>query len=141
MDIHLFDGVMSPLNQADDQDLRFDDVDCFNDQIEKTVSDFNLNTQEAYIVRMVGEHLQKTLLLDAAGQNEQDVQSDGQTQQDKLEQLLLFVTGEGGTGKSRVISAIQDLFSKFGKASWLVTSGSTGKAGCLINGGSIHSYV
>ncbi len=129
LDRDMFDGVMSPLDEQDDQPLVFSNVDSFNDQIQQVIADLSLNERQASAVRLVGEHLAKAIL------------SDGPDQEEELDQLLLFISGEGGTGKSRVISAIQELFSKFGKSSWLVTSGSTGKAGCLVNGGTIHSYV
>ncbi|KAJ3742588.1 hypothetical protein DFH05DRAFT_1372942, partial [Lentinula detonsa] len=52
--------------------------------------------------------------------------------------LRMIVHGEGGTGKSRVIQTITQMFEKSGAASMLLKSAYTGIAS-LIDGKTLHS--
>ena len=52
--------------------------------------------------------------------------------------LRLFVTGEGGTGKSRVINAVMHLADKLSARSYFRLSAYTGVAAHLIKGETIH---
>jgi len=54
-------------------------------------------------------------------------------------QLCQFVGGEGGTGKSRIISALVDLFAARGISSRLLITATSGTAAARINGITIHS--
>ncbi|KJZ70434.1 hypothetical protein HIM_10172 [Hirsutella minnesotensis 3608] len=63
-------------------------------------------------------------------------------QQDKGQdghQLCQFVGGEGRTGKSRIISALVDLFAARGISSRLLITATSGTAAARINGITIHS--
>jgi hypothetical protein len=58
------------------------------------------------------------------------------------EQLLMYLGGEGGTGKSRVISAVQHLARSWStpeRTGLVRTCAAQGIAACLINGATIHS--
>ncbi|KAF9770151.1 hypothetical protein IL306_012331, partial [Fusarium sp. DS 682] len=55
------------------------------------------------------------------------------------DQLCQFVGGEGGTGKSRVIEALVDLFTKKGVSNRLLITATSGTAAARINGITIHS--
>jgi PIF1-like helicase len=56
-------------------------------------------------------------------------------------QLLMYVGGVGGTGKSHLINAIKRLFAELGRAKELILSAPTGAAGVLIDGATIHSLT
>ena len=57
------------------------------------------------------------------------------------ESLLLYCGGEGGTGKSRVISAIRDFFITIMRENEIVVSATTGVAADNIGGSTIHSLL
>ncbi|KAG6979113.1 hypothetical protein FocnCong_v010858 [Fusarium oxysporum f. sp. conglutinans] len=54
-------------------------------------------------------------------------------------QLCQFIGGEGGTGKSRVIAAIVELFVRTGQFHRLLLTATSGTAAANINGITIHS--
>ncbi|RKK66419.1 hypothetical protein BFJ69_g15414 [Fusarium oxysporum] len=54
-------------------------------------------------------------------------------------QLCLFIEGEGGTGKSRVITAIAELFARKSQSHRLLVTATSGTAAANINGITIHS--
>ncbi|KAK4074905.1 hypothetical protein Purlil1_12836 [Purpureocillium lilacinum] len=54
-------------------------------------------------------------------------------------QLLQFVGGEGGTGKSRVIEALVQLFASKGLSNRLLITATSGAAAARVNGITIHS--
>ncbi|KAJ3991580.1 hypothetical protein F5050DRAFT_1545790, partial [Lentinula boryana] len=53
--------------------------------------------------------------------------------------LRMIVHGEGGTGKSRVIQTITQMFEKSRAASMLLKSAYTRIAASLIDGKTLHS--
>jgi hypothetical protein len=59
----------------------------------------------------------------------------------KSDQLRFSLGGEGGTGKSRVIDAIQALCTSWGHAECLVKTALTGKAATLIGGRTLASFL
>ncbi|KAJ7127739.1 hypothetical protein C8R44DRAFT_529334, partial [Mycena epipterygia] len=61
--------------------------------------------------------------------------------ENKPEQLRMFLTGPGGTGKSRVIQALQDFFSLRGQSRRLRLAAYTGVAARNINGMTLHSVL
>ena len=67
--------------------------------------------------------------------------SDGMGNSDILPppQMLLSVSGEGGTGKSRVIEAVCAYFEAIGRRSSLIVCAPTGNAAVNIGGSTIHS--
>jgi len=56
-----------------------------------------------------------------------------------IDQLCQFVGGEGGTGKSRVIEALVELFAKKGLSNRLLITATSGTAAARLNGITIHS--
>lgn len=56
-------------------------------------------------------------------------------------QLLMFIGGVGGTGKSYVVDAILRLFTLLGRRPEILVSAPTGAAATLINGFTIHSLL
>jgi len=57
------------------------------------------------------------------------------------EQLLMYVAGVGGTGKSHLINALVLLFNKLGRRDELLLGAPTGIAAVLIGGNTLHSLV
>lgn len=51
------------------------------------------------------------------------------------------IGGVGGTGKSRVLTALQDFVSRRNEVHRFVTTAPTGSAACLINGSTYHSVL
>ncbi|KAH7920570.1 hypothetical protein BV22DRAFT_1020945, partial [Leucogyrophana mollusca] len=58
-----------------------------------------------------------------------------------LDQLLLFVTGIGGSGKSHVIKAVVEMFKRCSVSDWLMLSAPTGCSAVLIDGYTIHALT
>ncbi|PPQ97075.1 hypothetical protein CVT26_001258 [Gymnopilus dilepis] len=57
------------------------------------------------------------------------------------EQLILLVSGVGGTGKSHVIKSIVNFFEKLGRRGSLLLGAPTGCAAVLIGGATLHSLI
>ena len=57
------------------------------------------------------------------------------------QQLLMYVGGVGGTGKSHVVNSILRLFSLIGKSGNILVAAPTGAAAILIGGHTIHSLT
>ncbi len=62
-------------------------------------------------------------------------------QEDDGRQHFQYVGGEGGTGKSRVIHAIKDMFRLKDELHTLLLTGASGNAAALIGGVTLHSAV
>ncbi|KAJ2916205.1 hypothetical protein MD484_g4202, partial [Candolleomyces efflorescens] len=56
-------------------------------------------------------------------------------------QLLLYVGGMGGTGKSYVVNAITELFERLGRRHELAIGAPTGIAATLVGGSTLHSLI
>jgi hypothetical protein len=59
----------------------------------------------------------------------------------RRDQLRLFLGGEGGTGKSRVLDAVQALCGSWGRSECVVKTALTGKAATLINGRTLAGFL
>ncbi|PPQ88482.1 hypothetical protein CVT26_007776, partial [Gymnopilus dilepis] len=57
------------------------------------------------------------------------------------DQLLMFVSGVGGTGKSHVIKSIVKLFERINRRRSLLIGAPTGSAAILIGGSTLHSLI
>ena len=57
------------------------------------------------------------------------------------DQLLMYVGGVGGTGKTHVVNSILRLFSLLGKGDKILVAAPTGAAAILIGGHTIHSLT
>lgn len=60
---------------------------------------------------------------------------------DEVEQLLMFITGIGGSRKSHVICATVELFKRCGALENLTLSAPMGSAAVLIDGYTIHALT
>ncbi|GMF31579.1 unnamed protein product [Phytophthora lilii] len=56
-------------------------------------------------------------------------------------QLLFFLGGEGGTGKSRVIDAVQALCESWGRLDCIVKTAFTGKEATIVSGRTLASFL
>ena len=56
-------------------------------------------------------------------------------------QLLMFIGGVGGTGKSHVVNAVLRLFQLLGRSKHILVAAPTGAAAILIGGHTIHSLT
>ncbi|KAG1856606.1 hypothetical protein C8R48DRAFT_547240, partial [Suillus tomentosus] len=56
-------------------------------------------------------------------------------------QLLMFITGIGGSGKIHVMRAIVEMFCRCGAQEKLTLSAPTGSAAVLIDGYMIHALT
>ena len=56
-------------------------------------------------------------------------------------QLLIYIGGPGGTGKSTVIHAVQTLFQRHGRENWLKTCAPTGTAANAVRGSTLFSLL
>lgn len=59
----------------------------------------------------------------------------------KVEQLLMHIPGEGGTGKSKVIQTVSALFEELGCAGKLTRAAYTGIAASIIEGKTFHTLL
>jgi hypothetical protein len=59
----------------------------------------------------------------------------------RKDQLLFYLGGEGGTGKTRVIGAVQELCSSWRRGDCLLKTALTGKAATLIAGRTLSSFL
>ncbi|KAG1743514.1 hypothetical protein EDB19DRAFT_1633270, partial [Suillus lakei] len=59
----------------------------------------------------------------------------------EVKQLLMFITGIGGSGKSHVIRATVEMFQRCGAPEKLTLSAPTGSAAVLIDGYTIHALT
>ncbi|KAJ7070427.1 hypothetical protein B0H15DRAFT_765662, partial [Mycena belliarum] len=57
------------------------------------------------------------------------------------EQLLLYIAGVGGAGKSFVIKAVVEFFRRCGVSDSMMLSAPTGCAAVLIDGFTIHALT
>lgn len=95
--------------------------------------DVALQVSEAWTLN---KEQMKALLLPALFLDERRARSD-----DEGAQHLQYVGGEGGTGKSRVIEAMKDLFRLKDGLDTMLLTGANGNAAALIGGVTIHSAV
>ena len=92
--------------------------------IQHTSLTFGLNEKQNKVLTKVGETLLDSL----------DSTTD-------TTQLLSYIGGPGGTGKSRIIQSIQHMFKSCGKLSTLKTMSYTGTASSNVNGSTMSSTL
>ncbi|KAI0062093.1 hypothetical protein BV25DRAFT_1804508, partial [Artomyces pyxidatus] len=89
--------------------------------LDKLLDDYNIpgNDEQERAVRIVAEHFLNR----------------------SAEQLLLYIAGVGGTGKSHVIGAIAEFFERMALSEKLLMSAPTGIAAVLIQGFTVHALT
>ncbi|EGY20851.1 uncharacterized protein VDAG_02375 [Verticillium dahliae VdLs.17] len=102
--------------------VRFGPSTSFSEAGRRLVSLFTLNRRQSIALRLICRQLDR-------------IRDD----ENGTPQLCQFVGGEGGTGKSRVIDAIAELFASKGISHRLLVTATSGTAAAKINGITIHS--
>src|ERR1700722_8524980 len=90
-----------------------------NVDIEKVAQTWTLNNEQTRAFRIIAQH----------------------SYEDKPDQLRMFLSGAGGTGKSRVIDALSDFFAQRGQARRMRLCAFTGVAARNIKGMTLHSAL
>lgn len=93
--------------------------DTTRDHIDNTVHNFHLNTEQERAFRIVANH--------AVTETE--------------DQLLMYLGGMAGTGKSQVIKALMHFFTVRKETYRFMTMAPTGSAAALISGSTYHSIL
>lgn len=111
----------TPTHEKDalgDEEKSEDEI--FQDAVESVISEMQLsdNEEQERAFRIVADHMRMG-----------------------TEQLLMYIAGVGGTGKSHVIKSIVRLFEKVSRADQLMLGAPTGCAAIGIGGYTIHSLV
>jgi hypothetical protein len=87
--------------------------------IDSTVSGFSLNTDQERSFRIIANHAST----------------------DKPDQLIMYIGGMAGTGKSQVIKALTAFFERRNESHRIVITAPTGTAAALVGGSTYHSIL
>jgi hypothetical protein len=102
--------------------IRFGPATSFVEAGRQLAESFTLNRRQSIAFRIICRQL------DRVHRNERGTP-----------QLCQFIGGEGGTGKSRIIEALGELFASKGISHRLLVTATSGTAAARINGITIHS--
>jgi len=119
--------------QQGTMDVQIGQAASYAGQAMLCAKDWTLNRLQKMVVCMVAE------FLDTHGR--QSGEEEGGPRAPDTNQLLLYVGGEGGTGKSRIIQTIVDLFRRRGEGHRVVVTASSGAAAAKIGGVTVHSAL
>jgi transcriptional regulator with GAF, ATPase, and Fis domain len=98
---------------------------------------FTLNEKQHYAVKIIGMSLlTRWRNTEASFYMNEDIEA-----RLRSDQLQMFLGGEGGTGKSCVIGAIQALCASWRRAGSIVKTALTGKAATIIGGHTWASFL
>ncbi|RLN54320.1 hypothetical protein BBJ28_00017710 [Nothophytophthora sp. Chile5] len=127
-------------DRADESLLAECDVPQFPKIAEVSVA-YNLNLWQHVMFEMAARHLLFAYLKDIENESKTALFPDDHRRAPYAikEQLIGFLGGEAGTGKSRVIHAILIFAEKWGRAGTVETIAYTGVAAININGKTMHS--
>src|SRR5882762_7498893 len=84
--------------------------------IDNTVSEFSLNTEQERAFRIIANHASTK----------------------KPEQLIMYVGGMAGTGKSQVIKSMTKFFERWNESHHIIITAPTGTAAALVGGSTYH---
>jgi hypothetical protein len=87
--------------------------------IDNIVSDFLLNTEEERAFRIIANHASTK----------------------KPEQLIMYVGGMAGTGKSQVVKSLIEFFERRNESHHITITAPTGTAAALVGGSTYHSVL
>lgn len=102
--------------------IRFGASTSFSEAGRQLAQSFTLNRRQSIALRLICRQLDR-VRRDERG----------------TAQLCQYIGGEGGTGKSRIIEAITELFASKGISHRLLVTATSGTAAARINGITIHS--
>lgn len=88
--------------------------------------EWELNTKQRRAVTMVFHHV---------------LRNTGRAAVERKDQFLLYIGGEGGTGKTRVINAIKDGMRLLGRGKQFVVAAPSGTAAKNIHGSTVHAVM
>ncbi|KAM4056467.1 PIF1-like helicase [Hirsutella rhossiliensis] len=108
------------------------------DDMDVTAADGDVDAGTAAVMRLTLNEKQAIALLIVCRQLDRIRQGDD-AGGDGGGQLCLFIGGEGGTGKSRVIEALVELLARRDLSSRLLVTATSGTAAARINGITLHS--
>lgn len=123
-DVHVTDADSGSLTRSagPSATVQFGPSTSFSDAGRQLAERFTLNRRQSIALRLICRQLDR-VRRDESGTS----------------QLCQFIGGEGGTGKSRVIEAIVELFASKGISHRLLVTATSGTAAARINGITIHS--
>jgi len=101
-------------------------------EIEAMIQEFSLNEEQARMFAIIARQSCRKHQLAA---------NPSMSLADSKPQLLMGLFGEGGTGKSCVVSAIRKWFEVRGMSDELLITATTGSAAVKINGQTLHSAI
>jgi hypothetical protein len=113
--------VASILEPSIQRDIAGTDSESQDVDIEQVILDWTLNTEQARAFRIIANH--------------------SIAQSPMKEQLRMFLSGPGGTGKSRVIDAITDFFKRRKESRRIRLTSFTGIAARNIKGMTLHAAL
>ena len=102
---------------------------------ERIIRDAGLNTKQQLGFHLVVQQLEKELAIPEEKDRRVALQTGA------LEPRRIYVAGVAGTGKTRLINAIRQLFKEHGRGDWLQTCANMGLAAFLIGGRTVASLI
>jgi hypothetical protein len=114
---------MSDQGPGPSTSIQFGPSTSFSEAGRWLAESFTLNRRQSTALRLVCRQLDRVRHDEEGG----------------IPQLYQFIGGEGGTGKSRIIAAIAELFGRMRQSHRLLVTATSGTAAANINGITIHS--
>lgn len=115
------------LNPARRITIQFQALKLWKEVANQIILDQHLNVRQALVLRRIAERL--------------NIFKQQNAKPGDIPQLLIYIGGGGGVGKSWVILAIDMIFNAMGQSNRLQLTASTGSTAAGINGRTIHSAV
>ena len=123
-DVHITDtdSENMPINTGPTTTVRLGPSTSYLETGRQVAEELTLNHRQSIAFRLICRHLDLI-----------------RHEEDRAPQLCQFVGGEGGTGKSRIIQAVAELFVRRSISHRLLVTATSGTAAARINGITIHS--
>ncbi|KAI0821063.1 hypothetical protein BC629DRAFT_1277568, partial [Irpex lacteus] len=113
--------IVSSLTSCSDEQGQGSDINRVQ-VIDRLVAKWSLNVEQARAFRIIANHASTA-------------------QDSSTEKLRMYLGGPGGTGKSRVISAVKDFFETVNESRRFRLASFTGIAAKNISGSTLHSLL
>jgi len=121
-DLHVVTPDSDPGTTEPTVDIRFGLSTSFSAVRKQVAKTYTLNHRQSIAVRLIYQQLDRVYW-----------------DKNNTPQLCEFIGSEGGTGKSRIIAALIELFKRMGQSHRLLVTATSGTAAANINGVTIHS--
>ncbi|KAI3644906.1 hypothetical protein MP228_011070 [Amoeboaphelidium protococcarum] len=143
--IYLWDDALLDLGRIDDSKTNLLNHP-FNCPLKSLLRGWSLNAEQMLSVRLVGYHMLIQLIQKSMSPSDAQKLRSQQHTLRKLApsfdgQLLAFVTGQGGVGKSFIIDALKELARQMGLSDQFCYCAPTGVAAFHIRGQTLHSII